>query len=156
MTFRRTVRHWPLLFLLCLYFVALPAASASPDGPAGDVPALDVGAVRVDDEGFPTVVVTDRSRTLTIDQIAAGEGNSEITRGRVVAGLREANYWFGFRLHNNASEAVTRIISIDDWFHTDVIFYEHTPKGWRETKSGMVRAGSVHRPRVRAVDGGQR
>ena len=49
---------------------------------------------------------------------------------------------------------MTRIISIDDWFHTDVIFYEHTPKGWRETKSEWSGLGlSIVREYVRLMAG---
>lgn len=144
-------RSLSAMFWAVVAFLMLMAPRVA-DAALPAIESIEVGDETVDVRAFPAIQVTDRSMTLSAEELDNAPDRRLRHDGRVAAGVDNAVQWLEFSLYNGSDLPVSRVISVDDWYHERVDLYTLTSTEWsvqqaglstgRDTKSGRTHLAS--------------
>lgn len=87
---------------------------------------------------FEIAYAQDKSKKLTVHQIARGDIASEIVDSQFVTPAVDANHWFSIELVNDSKQAVSRVIRLDDPHISQANIYYKNKRKWHTEFNGLT------------------
>lgn len=117
-------------FFLQCSFLSLSAQDTS-------LPVIEVGSLDFNLDSFEVSMLVDGTRAMTIDKLHSGEFKLKRRESRFTIPSIDNDYWIVFKIHNNSSKSIQRIIGLDEVYLENVDIYYLNDSIWHHEKNGL-------------------